>query len=88
MFKAHGLLHHATLGFIVKKEEHLKIRVGGESSGRRDVWYVLAGFRGTSILRTRHTLRPYSIPIPSRALRWSWGGGGVLMSEAPLYVHV
>ena len=39
--------------------------------------------RGTSLIRKRHPLGPYSRPTP-RALRWSYGGG-VFLREVPLY---
>ena len=41
-------------------------------------------YRGTSLIRNRPTLAPYS-GFVSRALWWSQRGGGVLMSEALLY---
>jgi len=39
--------------------------------------------RGTSLIRNRTHLGPYSRPMP-RALWWSLGGGRFLMSEVPL----
>ena len=39
--------------------------------------------RGTSLIINCLPLGPYSRPMP-RALEWSQGGGGVLMSEVPL----
>jgi len=42
------------------------------------------GYRGTSLIRTRPPLGPYSRPMP-RGLWWSWGGVRFLMSEVPLY---
>ena len=41
-------------------------------------------YRGTSLIRNRPTLAPYS-RFMSRALWWSLGGWLVLMSEVPLY---
>ena len=41
-------------------------------------------YRGTSLMRNFLLLGAYSRPMP-RALRWSYGEGGFLMSEVPLY---
>jgi len=41
-------------------------------------------YRGTSLIRKSAPLGPYSRSIP-RALWWSWGGGGGLLSEVPLH---
>ena len=41
-------------------------------------------YRGTSLIRKRLALGPYSSPMP-RALWWSEGGRRFLMSEVPLY---
>jgi len=41
-------------------------------------------YRGTSLIRNRHTLGTYSRPMP-RALWWSQGGWRFLMNEVPLY---
>ena len=41
-------------------------------------------YRGTSLIRNRPTLAPYS-RLMSRALWWSQGGWRFLMSEVPLY---
>jgi len=47
-------------------------------------------YRGTSLVRNRHLLGPYSRPM-ARALWWSQGGGSFLwaryplMGEVPLY---
>ena len=43
-------------------------------------------YRGTSPIRNSAPLSPYSRTMP-RALRWSGGGGRVLMSEVPLYAQ-
>ena len=40
-------------------------------------------YRGTSLIRNRRPLGPYSRTMP-RALRGSKGGGRFLMSEVPL----
>ena len=42
-------------------------------------------YRGTSLIRKRLSLGPYSRPMP-RALWWSEEGGLLLMSEVPLLV--
>ena len=52
-------------------------KVFGSNVGRQS-------YRGTSLIRKRLPLGPYSRPIP-RALWWSMGGGLFLMSEVPLY---
>ena len=44
-------------------------------------------YRGTSLLRNCLPLGPYSNPMP-RVLWWSQGGGGVLMSEVPVYAYL
>ena len=41
-------------------------------------------YRGISLIRIRAPLGPY-IRIMPRALWWPYGGGLLLMSEAPLY---
>ena len=41
-------------------------------------------YRGTSLIRNRHPVGPYSMTMP-RGLGWSYGGGRFLMSEVPLY---
>ena len=41
-------------------------------------------YRGTSLIRKRTLLGPYSRTTP-RALWWSWGGWHFRMSEVPLY---
>ena len=41
-------------------------------------------YRGTSLIRNRASLAPYSRIMP-RALWWPYGGGLFLMSEVPLY---
>ena len=40
-------------------------------------------YRGTSLIRNRHPVGPYSRTMP-RLLWWSWGGWRFLMSEVPL----
>ena len=42
--------------------------------------------RGTSLIRNRPPLKPYSRPtFMPKALRWFWGGGALfLVSEVPL----
>jgi len=40
-------------------------------------------YRGTSLMRERSPLGPYSMHMP-RALWWSYGGGCLLMSEVLL----
>jgi hypothetical protein len=40
--------------------------------------------RGTSLMKNNPSLGPYSRLMP-RALWWSQGGGGGVMSEVPLY---
>ena len=45
---------------------------------------MLGSDRGTSLIRIRPTLGPYSTPTP-RALWWSSGGRRFLASEVPLY---
>ncbi|KAJ1473209.1 hypothetical protein T484DRAFT_3365307 [Baffinella frigidus] len=40
-------------------------------------------YRGTSLMRNRLPVGPYSRTMP-RVLWWSWGGGQFLMSEVPL----
>ena len=40
-------------------------------------------YGGTSLIRNRAPLGPYSRTMP-RALQWSWGGARFLMSEVPL----
>ena len=40
-------------------------------------------YRGTSLIRNRPLLGPYSRTM-SGGLWWPYGGGGVLMSEIPL----
>ena len=62
VFKAHRLLYHSTLGLTVIKRE--------KSSPRAS--HPL--YRGTSLIRNRAPLGPYSSRMP-RALWWSWGGG-------------
>ena len=42
------------------------------------------GYRGTSLIRNRPPVGPYSSPMP-RTLRGSQGGGCFLMSEVPMY---
>jgi len=42
------------------------------------------GIRGTSLIINVLRLGPYSRPMP-RALRWSYGGGQLLMSEVTLH---
>jgi len=42
-----------------------------------------ASYRGTSLIRNRADLGPYS-----RALWWSYGGGLFLIPEVPLYLNV
>ena len=42
-------------------------------------------YSGTSLIRNRFLLGPYSRTMP-RALRWSWVGVLFLMSEVPLYL--
>jgi len=44
-------------------------------------------YMGTSLIRNRPTLAPYS-RFMGRDLWWSRGGGRFLMSEVPLYVHM
>jgi hypothetical protein len=44
---------------------------------------VLWIYRGTSRIRKCLLLGPFSRPVP-RALRWSWGGGRLFMSEVPM----
>ena len=44
-------------------------------------------YRGTSPIRKRPPLGPYSRAMP-RGLWWSLGGGRFLMSEVPLYSDV
>ena len=39
-------------------------------------------YRGSSLIRNCHFLRPYRRLIP-RALRWSWGGGSLLSARYP-----
>ena len=46
--------------------------------------FFLARYRGTSPIQKRLPVGPYSRAIP-KALWWSEGGRGVLMSEVPLY---
>ena len=41
---------------------------------KRTTYWTLAWYRGTSLIRNRPTLAPYSRPMP-RALFYSWGGG-------------
>jgi len=41
-------------------------------------------YRGTSLTRNRPHPGPYSRTMP-RVLRWSWAGGGRVMSEVTLY---
>ena len=41
-------------------------------------------YRGTSLIRNRRPLGPYSRTMP-RALWGSWGGGRFRMSKVPLY---
>jgi len=41
-------------------------------------------YRGTSLIRKRLLLGPYSKTMP-RVLRWSGGGRRFLMSEVPLH---
>ena len=44
-----------------------------------------AGYRGTSLIRNRLLLGPYSSPVPW-GLGWSWGGGAqFLADEVPQY---
>ena len=43
-------------------------------------------YRGTSLNRNRTSLGPYCRPMPW-VLGGSQGGGGLLMSEVPLYVY-
>ena len=44
----------------------------------------LGAYRGTLVIRNNPPVGPYS-RIMLRALRWSYGGGHFLMSEAFLY---
>ena len=39
--------------------------------------------RGTSLMRNRLLLGPYSSPVP-RGLGWSWRGARFLVGEVPL----
>jgi len=50
-----------------------------EPRGVHSGWY-----RGTSLIRNRSPLGPYSSHM-HRDLWWSYGGGRFLMSEVPLY---
>ena len=43
-------------------------------------------YRGTSLIRNRALLGPYSRTM-SRALRWHWGDGLFRVSEVPLCAH-
>ena len=37
-------------------------------------------YRGTSLMKKRHTIGPYNRPLP-RVLWWSWGVGRFLMRD-------
>jgi len=53
-----------------------------EFLGAKPVMKILH-YRGTSLIRKRLPLGPYSGRMP-RGLGWSYGGGRFLMSEVPL----
>ena len=57
-----------------------------DATDARRTWWVLSEtkYRGTSLIRNRAPLGPYSRNM-SRALWWPSGGGLFLMSEVPLY---
>ena len=55
-----------------------------EDQALRDKYSTITlEYRGTSPIRKRLPLGPYSRHMP-RALWWSYGGGRFLMSEVPL----
>ena len=67
VFKAHRLVYHSTLGLRVTKKKK-KTAPEMAKVPLRGVWGL--DYRGTSLIRNRPTLAPYS-RFMSRALWWS-----------------
>jgi len=65
---------------------HVCPEAGAPSRGGPMLFHLVPrrAYRGTSLIRNRHPVGPYSRTMP-RLLWRSWGGG-VLMSEVPLYL--
>ena len=68
-----------TVSFVVDSNHNL-----AHESARKGHQGLLNGYRGTSLIRNRPPLGPYSRSMP-RVLQWSYGVGQFLMREVPLY---